>query len=73
MLVLVQLESEPNLWKIAVEDEEEETPTMTNGLMRGLVMSYVDDIFITGPDYVVEGGQDYVRKDLDHFEAGVCK
>ena len=54
MLVLVQLESEPNLWKIAVEDDREETPTMTNGLVRGLVMSYVDDIFITGPDYVVE-------------------
>ena len=27
---------------------------MTNGQMRGLVMSYVDDLFITGPSYVVE-------------------
>ena len=27
---------------------------MTNGMMRGLVMSYVDDLFVTGPSYVVE-------------------
>eukprot|EP00435_Cladocopium_sp_Y103_P030730 s947_g7.t1 len=52
-LVLVQLDSEPNLWKIAL-DMAEDVPTMSNGLMRGLVMSYVDDLFITGPDYVVE-------------------
>ena len=53
ILVLLQLNSEPNLWKIAVQGEEEE-PTLTNGMMRGLVMSYVDDLFITGPSYVVE-------------------
>ena len=53
VLVLLQLNSEPNLWKIAVQGEEEE-PTMTNGMMRGLVMSYVDDLFVTGPSYVVE-------------------
>ena len=44
VLVLVQLDSEPNLWKIAIQGEGDETPTLTNGYMRGLVMSYVDDL-----------------------------
>ena len=52
------LNSEPNLWKI----EEEEDLFDTRRELHGLVMSYVDDLFITGPWSVVGSVLDVVRK-----------
>ena len=54
-LKLIQLESEPNLWKIVEEKkkEEEEGYWLTNATVLGLVMTYVDDIFVVGSDDVV--------------------
>lgn len=40
-LVLDPLDSEPNLWKIKAQEDPEK--------LRGLIMTYVDDIFITAP------------------------
>lgn len=51
-LVLKQMESEQNLWKVVFkrdgfqDDFEEEF--VPNGRVVGLVMTYVDDIFIAG-------------------------
>ena len=58
MLVLKQMESEQNLWKVVVlrkgfqEDLEDEF--VSNGRVVGLVMTYVDDILITGRREVME-------------------
>ena len=51
---LIQLESEPNLWKIVEEKkkEEEEGYWRTNATVLGLVMTYVDDIFVVGSEDV---------------------
>ena len=54
-LKLIQLESEPNLWKIVEEKktEEEEGYWLTNATVLGLVMTFVDDIFVVGSEDVV--------------------
>ena len=58
MLVLKQMESEQNLWKVVVlrkgfqEDLEDEFVSI--GRVVGLVMTYVDDILITGRREVME-------------------
>ena len=54
-VMLSQLGSEPNLWKVVqvVGEEEDENATLTNGRILGLVMTYVDDIFVSGQDDVV--------------------
>ena len=54
-LKLIQLESEPNLWKIVEEKkkEEEEGYWLTNATVLGLVMTYVDDILVVGSEDVV--------------------
>ena len=51
---LIQLESEPNLWKIVEEKkkEEEEGYWRTNATVLGLAMTYVDDIFVVGSEDV---------------------
>ena len=56
VLRLIPLESEPNLWKVIedTEEDEEREATISNGRVRGLMMSYVDDLFICGPLHVVE-------------------
>ena len=46
-LRLEALESEPNLWKIVVDGEEE-------GPLKGLLMTYVDDLFIAAPKPTVD-------------------
>ena len=54
VLILSQLDSEPNLWKIQVMEEgEDEESKVDTGKVRGLLMSYVDDILVTGSDPVV--------------------
>ena len=50
VLMLKRLDSEPNLWRVVLRDEdpgEEEE-------VRGLVMTYVDDLFLVGTRPVVE-------------------
>ena len=49
-LVLNQLISEPNLWRI---EEEEEKGGSQPGKLRGLLMTYVDDMLVVGQDQVV--------------------
>ena len=46
-LKMRQLDSEPNLWRLEEAETEEESTTPS--VAYGLVMSYVDDIFITAP------------------------
>ena len=49
ILQLVQLETEPNLWRVEREEEEDEPyPTL-----HGLLMCYVDDMFMAGSDEVI--------------------
>ena len=52
---LVQLESEPNLWKvIPIEGEDDmREASLSNHKVLGLVMTYVDDICVVGEDAVV--------------------
>ena len=50
------MESEPNLWKVVLVKEgfqEDEEEWISNGRVLGLVMTYVDDIFVTGIEKVV--------------------
>ena len=49
-LVMRQLDSEPNLWRLK-ESEEEENGGAPN-IDYGLVMTYVDDILITAPEEI---------------------
>ena len=49
-LSLTSLQSEPNLWKIS----EVESGINVNPVLEGLLMTYVDDIFITGGEKVVD-------------------
>lgn len=54
-LKLVQMNAEPNLWKVTEEeDEDSDPPTLENGKIRGFVMTYVDDIFIAAPQHIKE-------------------
>lgn len=52
------MESEQNLWKVVVEkhglQEDDEEELISNGRVVGLVMTYVDDIFISGQKEVVK-------------------
>ena len=50
MLKLKPMESEQNLWKVVVEKHgfQEDEELISNGRVVGLVMTYVDDIFISG-------------------------
>ena len=57
-LRLIPLDSEPNLWRIEEEGQDSETIP----LMKGLLMTYVDDIFVTGSDDVVEAVMTSIRK-----------
>ena len=51
-LVMRQLDSEPNLWRLKkAEEEESESSPNTN---YGLVMTYVDDILITAPKEITK-------------------
>lgn len=57
---LYPMEAEPNLWRILREEEggteeelEKDDPKDLQKL-EGLVMTYVDDIFVTGPKSVVQ-------------------
>ena len=49
-LVQTSLLSEPNLWKIS----ERESDLNVNPALEGLLMTYVDDIFITGNKVIVD-------------------
>ena len=64
-LKLLQLGSEPNLWKV-VEDrgkeDEEEEHWLTNGTVLGLVMTYVDDIFIAAKEPVVTAVKEKIQE-----------
>ena len=56
-LRLKPMESEQNLWKVMVEKhgfQEGEEELVSNGRVVGLVMTYVDDIFISGQKEVVK-------------------
>ena len=56
-LRLKPMESEQNLWKVVVEEhglQEDEEELISNGRVVGLVMTYVDDIFISGQKEVVK-------------------
>ena len=51
-MVMRQLDSEPNLWRLKkAEEEESESSPNTN---YGLVMTYVDDILITAPKEITK-------------------
>ena len=52
---LKALDSEPNLWKVVFEEDESEE-------MKGLVMTYVDDLFIVGPQEVTKAIREHVQK-----------
>ena len=45
-LKLQALESEPNLWKVIEEGDPDE-------VLQGLLMTYVDDLFVVGPSVIV--------------------
>eukprot|EP00438_Fugacium_kawagutii_P029730 Skav214785 [mRNA] locus=scaffold1820:35141:42466:+ [translate_table: standard] len=49
---LRQMEAEPNLWKIVVEDEVEDEEETSEEVLMGLLMTYVDDMVVTGSEEV---------------------
>ena len=49
-LSLTSLQSEPNLWRIS----EKESEMNTSPALEGLLMTYVDDIFVTGSEKLVK-------------------
>ena len=53
---LFQMGSEPNLWKVVqvMGEEEDELASLSNGRILGLVMTYVDDVFIAAEGDLVE-------------------
>ena len=53
-LVLEPLESEPNLWKVVQAEGENQRTLQEEFQLYGMVMTYVDDIFITGRQAVVD-------------------
>ena len=53
-LVLEPLESEPNLWKVVKAEGEKQRELEEEFQLYGMVMTYVDDIFISGCQPVVE-------------------
>ena len=57
-LKLLPLQSEPNLWRVILEENgEEEHPPL-----KGLLMTYVDDIFVCGEKEVVQSVMKAIRK-----------
>ena len=57
-LKLLPLQSEPNLWKVILEEDgEEEYPPL-----KGLLMTYVDDLFVSGEGEVVQAVMKAIRK-----------
>lgn len=57
-LRLHQLESEPNLWKILQEGSEEEEERR----LKGLLMTYVDDICVVGDQETVNNTMEKIRE-----------
>jgi len=57
-LRLHQLESEPNLWKILQEGGEEEEERR----LKGLLMTYVDDICVVGDQETVNNTMEKIRE-----------
>jgi hypothetical protein len=53
-LILEPLQSEPNLWKVIKAEGEHQRTLEEEFDLFGLVMTYVDDIFISGPKEVVD-------------------
>jgi hypothetical protein len=53
---LFQMGSAPNLWKVVqvMGEEEDELASLSNGRILGLVMTYVDDVFIAAEGDLVE-------------------
>ena len=53
---LFQMGSEPNLWKVVqvMGEEEDELASLSNDRILGLVMTYVDDVFIAAEGDLVE-------------------
>ena len=62
VLKLKPMESEQNLWKVVVEKHgfQEDEELISNGRVVGLVMTYVDDIFISGKMKVMASWDWYV-------------
>ena len=61
-----QMRSEPNLWKIieggAGREEEEKEDFISNGRVKGLLMTYVDDICISAEGEVAEAVVQELRR-----------
>ena len=57
-LKFYQMESEPNMWKICETGEETSPP----GMVRGVIMTYVDDLFVTGEDQVVKAVMEEIQR-----------
>ena len=58
------LASEPNLWRIEAEESEAESDTQSNFAplpLKGLLMTYVDDILVTGSRKVVDAVMEKIR------------
>ena len=63
-LRLCPLASEPNLWRIEAEESEAESDTQSNFAplpLKGLLMTYVDDILVTGSRKVVDAVMEKIR------------
>ena len=54
---LTAMESEPNLWRIVQKDEDDEEGSQ----LQGLLMTYVDDIFITAPSRILQAVEEKIR------------
>lgn len=59
-----QMRSEPNLWKIVEEGgrDEEEEDFVSNGRVKGLLMTYVDDLFVSAEENVAKAVVRDLRK-----------
>ena len=62
-LQLIQMESEPNLWKVVLNTQEEEEDSM-----YGLLMTYVDDMLVVGKPEVVAAVMKCIRKKWETSE-----
>ena len=57
-----QMRSEPNLWKIVIEDQDEEEEFISNGKVKGLLMTYVDDLCVSAEAGVAEAVVEALRR-----------
>ena len=57
-----QMRSEPNLWKIVMEDQDEEEEFISNGKVKGLLMTYVDDLCVSAEAGVAEAVVEALRR-----------